>query len=408
MPVFQYEALTETGRTRKGVLEGNSPQHVRDQLRGMGFTPLAVGEETEKKSSSSGSFFSFLSKRKKISTTTLSLFTYQLGTLLSAGLPIEVALMNIAEQMDASYFKTVLLGVHQKVMEGNSLGKSMDDFPDVFPKLYRATITAGEKSGKMDLIVDRLASFMDAQEGIKQKIKHATIYPGLLTLVSLAIVTFLLTYAMPKITAVFQETGQALPDITLFLLSLSAAIKTYGLYVLAIIIVGVIIFKRMLRSYSFKFRVHQFLLKVPVIKNAIVVINGARFLRTFGILFGAGVPVLDAMNSANSVVTLLPMQEAIKDAVKQVGEGKSISQTLFLTGYFTKLTTQLIASGEAIGKMELMLEKTAAYQEQNMMRWITTALALFEPAMILTMGMIVLFIVMAILLPIFDMNQFFK
>jgi general secretion pathway protein F len=233
------------------------------------------------------------------------------------------------------------------------------------------------------------------------------VYPALLTIVSTAIIVFLLTYAMPKITKTFTDSGQALPMLTALLLQFSSGLKKYGIYILGLVFLGVLGFKRSLKSDQFRFRVHLFLLKIPILKSAITIINAARFARTFGILFAAGVPVAQAMQTANSIITLLPMKAAIKEAIEHVTEGVSIHQALYQTGFFTKMSTQLIASGETSGKLEIMLEKTAAYQEQQVLRWITTILSLFEPIMILFMGIVVLFIVLAILLPIFQMNDFF-
>lgn len=406
MAVFHYVSVDSSGRSKKGVLEGDSPVQIRQHLREMGLTPIEIKPAGEKKFLSKG--VSFFSRKESVSASALSLLTYQFGTLLSAGLPVEGALLNMAEQMEKTPLKTVLLNVRARVLEGHSLAYGMDEYPHIFPKLYRATIAAGEKSGQLDNIINRLSIYLESQSTIKQKVQQALIYPILLTIVSISIVIFLLTYAMPRIVSVFQETGQALPDLTRMLLAFSSGLRSYGLYILFLIIIIVIGFRHMLKRRHFQYSVHEFLLRVPILNNTLKIVNAARFARTFGILFAAGVPVIEAMHAANSIITLLPMHDAVEKGIISVGEGMSIHKALQQTGYFSLLTTQLIASGETSGKLEVMLEKTAAYQEQNVVRWISTALSLFEPFMILLMGVIVLFIVLAILLPIFELNQFMR
>jgi general secretion pathway protein F len=402
MTVFNYVCVDANGGRHQGVLEGGSSNQVREQLHAMDLIPIEISEAVKKIQTDR-----YVSARKyKISSSELSLITYQLSILLSAGLQLEAALLSIVEQIEKKQLKTIISEIRLFVLEGNSLANGLDAFPDQFPKLYRATISAGEQSGQLEAVMIRLAAYLDQQQAIRNKIQQAMIYPGLLTVVSLIIITFLLTYAMPKITAVFNESGQTLPEITIILLALSEAIKSYGLYVLLILICVIIGFIKMLKQHGFRYRTHQFLLKIPLLNKTIIIINTARFSRTLGILFTASVQVLEAMQIANSVITLLPMHEAVSQAIIRVGEGMSIHQALLQTGYFSKLSTQLMASGETSGKLEMMLEKSADFQEQYLVRWMNTVLSLFEPIMILLMGIFVLFIALAILLPIFEMNQF--
>ncbi len=405
MAIFSYVSVDGKGNTKKGILDGDSAQHIRQQLQDMNLTLIELTPLKDKNQQDHHPW-SF-SKKARVSTSTLSVLTFQLGTLLTAGLTIVAALQNIAEEMENTRLKTVLLTVRTRILEGHTLAYGMNEFPEVFPDLYRATIAAGDKSGHLDDVINKLALNLDQEEHIRQKIQQAMIYPALLTFVSFTIIFFLLTYAMPKITQTFIESGQTLPAVTSVLLAFSRGLKTYGIYVLIFIFLMIMGFKHFLKSDKFRFRYQLFLLKIPILNKAITITNAARFARTFGILFAAGVPVSQAMQTANSIITLLPMKAAIKHAITQVTEGLSIHQALSQTGYFTKMSTQLIASGETSGKLELMLEKTAAYQEQQVIRWTTTILALFEPVMILFMGIVVLFIVLAILLPIFQLNEFF-
>lgn len=404
MPVFNYVSVDEQGNTRKGVLDGNSEQEVQTNLQKMNLIPLEITQAEGGKSS--GKKWRLFGE-KKVSSNTLAMMTLQLGTLLTAGLTVEASLLNIAEQMDKTNLKSILLNVRLRVLEGHTLAYGMGEYPEVFPSLYRATIAAGEKTGQLDSIINRLANYLEQQNLIKGKITQALIYPALLMFVSFAIITFLITYAMPKITNVFIESGQALPTSTAILLGASDILRAYGIYIVLFIIAAIIIFRRKLKDDSFRCKVQLLLLKIPVLNSTIKIINAARFSRTFGILFAAGVPVLESMHTANTTVNLLPMRQAIDKATGYVVEGVSVSQALAETGYFSKVSTQLLASGESSGKLDIMLEKTAMYQEKQVEKWITTTLALFEPIMILFMGVMVLFIVLAMLLPIFQMNDFF-
>jgi len=405
MPLFKYIATDMEGHTHKGILDSDSAQQVRLRLHELGLLPIDI-IEIEKKGSYSWPLFRFLKNR--VSLADLSLFTFQLGTLLSAGLSLESALDNIAQQIDKPPLNTVLLKVRSLVLEGHTLAYSMNEFPDIFPKLYQATIASGEQAGNLDYIVNKLGAYLEQQENMRQKIIQALVYPALLTLVSLLIIGFLLSYTMPKILAIFQDTGQPLPEITLVLLSLSNILKTKGCYFLILLFVGLAFFKKMLKLPKFREQIHLLLLKLPLINTTLLTINAARFFRTLGILLAATVPILDAMRNANNTISLIPMHAAVEKALFQVGEGSSLHQALLQTGYFSKLSTQLIASGEASGKLEIMLEKTANYQDKNTIRRIDMALSLFEPLTILFMGLVVLFIVLATLLPIFEMNQFFS
>lgn len=404
MAVFKYIATDQQGNTTKGVLEGDSATQIRQQLRDLGKIPIEVTLSTERKNNNK-SHFSFTLKQK-IPAPALAMLTFQFATLINAGLPIEEALLNLAEQSEKNYMKSILLGVHAKIVEGHSIATAMADYPRTFSNLYRASVAAGERSGQLGNVLQRLADYLERQQAVQAKIQNAVIYPAILTVVSISVVTFLLAYVVPKIVNVFINTGQALPTITTMLLAISAFVGSYGWLVALIIIASLIILRQMLHNVLFKTQFQLFLLKIPVIGHTLREINTARFARTFGILFAASVPVLEAMHAANSIVKLLPMQNAIELAINKVREGAPINRALQDTHYFSLLTVRLVAAGEMTGRLEQMLEKSADYQERVVAQKIDVALALFEPGMILLMGMIVLFIVLAIMLPIFEINQF--
>lgn len=405
MAVYNYIAVNDKGKTQKGILEGDSSSHIREILKERGLIPIVISASNQVQTEKTSPWEYLTKRRRSVSIANVSVMTYQFATLLSAGLPVEATLANIAAELDNATLKQVLLSVRGRVLEGHTLAYGMREFPAVFPKLYVASVEVGEKTGQLDRVLTRLADYYEKQRAVQEKIFAAMVYPTLLTLVAGAVVVFLLAYVIPQVTNVFTQTGQTLPTVTIVLLAISHWLQAYGLYALLIFLGALIAFRYALSYPHFRFRYHAFLLSLPVVSKTITAIQAARFLRTFGILFAAGVPVIDAMTSSNSIVTLLPMQDAIQVAIKQVGEGKSIHQSLQQTGYFSSLSTQLIASGETGGELEMMLEKAAGFQEQNTAHKLGTALALFEPILILAMGSIVLFIVLAVLLPIFEMNQ---
>jgi general secretion pathway protein F len=335
----------------------------------------------------------------------LTLLTQQLATLLEAGLPLDECLQGVIEQTEKSHVKQILTGVRAKIIEGHTLAYAMEQFPSSFPELYCATIAAGEQTGKLHVVLNRLAEYAENQQLMRQKISQALIYPTLMTLVSIGIVSFLLIYVVPKIIHVFTDSGQALPAATQILIAASSFLGDYGLYMLVAIVAGLIIFFRMLKKEWFKYKWHKLLLRLPLFGYAIRTINTARYARTFGILFAAGVSVLEAMKVAAKLITNLPMRKSIGEAGNRVKEGSNINLSLKQTNYFPPMSIHLIASGENSGTLGHMLEKTANSQERDVSRLIETILNLFEPLIILVMGSIVLFIVLAILLPIFQLDQ---
>ena len=402
MPVYKYVGVDKYGKEQHGMLEGDSPAQIRHLLRQQDLIPLDVALTITHKQSPISSFFVF---RRRLSAQDLAMITYQFSTLLNAGMPIEESLLNLAQQTEKSHIKAIILGVHGKIVEGYSLAKSLEEFPAAFSKLYCSSVAAGEKSGQLGEVLERLANYLERQQEVQQQVQQALIYPILLTVVSISIVTFLLTYVVPKIVAVFASTGQSLPTLTKILLAISAGVQHYGLLAAFIILILGYLIYQLLKRPRFKRLYHHFLLRIPVLGPTVQEVNTSRFARTFGMLFAASVPVLEAMRAANQIVKILPMHEAIDRTIKQVREGVAIHRALQETGYFSVLTIRLIASGEMSGKLETMLTKAADYQERMVSRKINITLALFEPAMIMLMGTIVLFIVLAIMLPIFEINQ---
>ncbi|MEW6353109.1 MAG: type II secretion system inner membrane protein GspF [Pseudomonadota bacterium] len=406
MGAFEFTALDNTGRNRKGVLEGDSPRQIRGQLRDKGWTPLSV-EEVRKREARAGGGLQF-SFRRGVSATDLALLTRQLATLVRAGLPIEESLGAVSQQTERPRLKSMLLAVRARVLEGHSLATALGDFPAVFPDLYRATVAAGEQSGYLDVVLERLADYTESRQQLRQKVTLALIYPTMLTAVAILVVTALLAYVVPQVVQVFENIGQQLPLLTRVLIALSDFIRTYGLLVLfALVILGVV-FAFMMRREGPRYRFHQLLLRLPLISRLIRGLNAARFARTFSILTASSVPVLEGLRISAQVLSNLPMRAAVQEAAGRVREGASLNAALQRSGYFPPMTIHLIASGESSGNLESMLERAAQTQEREMETLMAALVGLFEPFLILTMAGIVLFIVVAILLPIFDLNQLVK
>ena len=340
-----------------------------------------------------------------MSTLDLALLTRQLATLLRAGLPLEEALLAVSEQTEKARLKSIVLGVRAKVLEGHTLAAGLEDFPNAFPNVYRATVSAGEQAGKLDSVLERLAEYTESRHGLRQKISHAMVYPIVLTALALGIIVLMLIYVVPKVVGVFETTGQELPVLTRALIALSEFLQNWWFAVAAAIVLIVLGVQRILRNEPARRRVHWWLLRWPVIGRVIRGLNTARFTRTLSILTSSGVPVLEALRISATVVENLPMRAAIQDAALRVSEGGAIGRSLAQSRLFPPMSIHLIGSGEASGELDRMLERAATHQENEMDSLIGTMLSVLEPALIIAMGVMVLAIVMAILLPIFQINQ---
>lgn len=399
MAAFEYTAVDARGKQHKGLLEGDTAKGIRQVLRERGLTPLSVNEVREKATSGG------LSLSRGFSSAELALFTRQLATLVRSGLPLEEALAAVSEQTDSGRVKRTALGVRARVMEGQTLANAMGEFPAAFNTLYVSTISAGEHSGHLDNILERLADYVEARQQMQQKIVLASFYPAILTFVALAVVIILLATVVPKIVGVFDSMNQELPPLTTGLIAVSDFLAQYGL-LLGLGIVGfAVVWVLLMRNPAFAWRVHRNRLRWPLIGRLIRGINTARFTRTLSILSGSGVPVLDALSISEQVVTNLPMRDAIHDAARRVREGEPISRSLARSKLFPPITLHLLASGESSGKLDDMLDRAAQNQEREVETTIATVLGVFEPLLILSMGGFVLMIVLAILLPIFNLNQ---
>ena len=401
MGAFEYTAVDAGGKERRGILEGDTARQVRQLLRERQLLPLTVTEAAVREATRQQSF----TLRPTMSSNDLALVTRQLATLVQSSMPLEEALLAVSEQTESPRVKSVLIGVRSKVMEGHTLADGFADFPKAFPEIYRATVSAGEQSGHLDAVLERLADYTEGRQVLRQKIQHAMIYPVVLTVLALLIVSGMLVYVVPKVVGVFSNTGRELPGLTVFLIGLSTFLRNYGLILVLAIIGAAFAARRALRQPGPRRWRDALLLRIPLVAKLVRGSNTAQFTRTFSILTGSGVPVLEALRISAEVVTNVPMREAVEDAAARVREGAPIGKSLAIGGYFPPLCVHLISSGEASGKLEAMLGRAAANQEREMDGLIAALLGILEPALIVTMGIIVLIIVLAILLPIFELNQ---
>ncbi|MGH8494637.1 MAG: type II secretion system inner membrane protein GspF [Gammaproteobacteria bacterium] len=402
MGAFEYTAVDTGGKERKGVLEGDTARQVRQMLRDRSLLPLQVTEVAQREAKRQTTGVSF---RRGIAAMDLALITRQLATLVRSGLPLEEALLAVGEQSEKPRLQSILLGVRSRVMEGHTLADGLGDFPQAFPEIFRATVAAGEQSGHLDAVLERLADYTEGRQVLRQKVTNALVYPVILTLLALLIVSGLLVYVVPKVVGVFEDTGSELPMLTRALIGLSDFLRAYGGYLLVLTGGGVWIARRVLKHEEPRRRWHRFLLRVPLVGRLTRGVNTARFTRTFSILAGSGVPVLESLRIAGAVVTNVPMRDAVTEAALRVREGAPIGKSLAATKVFPPMTIHLISSGEASGELDTMLGRAAINQEREMDGLIAALLGILEPALIIAMGVVVLVIVIAILLPIFRLNE---
>jgi general secretion pathway protein F len=349
MGAFEYTALDNGGKERKGVLEGDTPRHIRQLLREKQLLPVTVNEVAQKEAKRQRSF----SLGRGVSTGELSLFTRQLATLVRAGLPLEESLLAVSQQTEKPRIQSIILGVRASVMEGHPLADGLAKFPRVFPEIYRSTVAAGEQSGKLDGILERLADYTEGREQIRQKILAAMLYPIVLSIMCFAIVCGLMVYVVPKVVAVFESAKGKLPLITQILIATSDFVRNYGIYMLI-------------------------------------------------------AAMLEALRISGEVVTNLPMRDAVAEAAARVREGAAIGRSLGVSKLFPPMTIHLISSGESSGELESMLERAAISQERELDGLLAGMVGLLGPMLIVAMGGFVMAIVFAMLLPIFEMNQLIK
>ncbi len=413
MPGFRYTAYDLDGREQRGVLESDSPRLARAQLREKGLFPLDVTQIEAANDRDAGGL---RRRRARLSTADLARITRQLATLLGAGLTIEQTFNAIIEQAESESERQLLAGIRGAVLEGKSLGEALASYPDTFNDLFRTLVTAGETSGKLPDVLLRLADYVEDQQAIRQKLIVAMIYPAIVMTVCILVVTGLMVYVVPQIIGVFSATKQTLPFMTRALMALSKFIEYTGVFWVIAGVAGFFAARAALKRDAVRRRWHTFLLRVPLLGRMIRSKESAQLAATLSILVGSGVPVLTALQAGAGVVGNLPMREALERATVAVREGSGLSRALMAQqtpqagsksrpALFPPVMVHLIASGEASGRLTQTLDAAARQQQRDVETRTAAFAAIIEPAMILIMGVIVLAIVLAVLLPIFELNQ---
>ncbi len=402
MAAFEYVALNERGREEKGVLEADGMRQVRQLLRDRGLAPLSVSTSVEAKESTSSLRTWF---RPSLGVKDRALITRQLATLIAAALPVEEALLAVSQQSEKRSQQGMLIAIRSKVMEGFSLTDSLADYPRAFPDLYRATVAAGEATGHLDLILIRLAEFTESQQLARQKIQQAMVYPIILFTLTVLILAGLLGYVVPDIVKVFRDSEQELPGLTSGLIAVSDFLQYNFLWITLLVVVVVVLIRQMLTVESIRLSFDRRLLHIPLVAKMSRGFNTAQFASTLSILNSSGVPLVDAMRISGQVLSNSWLREKVTEATVKVTEGTSLKVALDQSGYFPPMMLHMIASGEASGELDDMLARTADHMQQDVESLTGILLSLFGPIMLLIMGGAVFTIVMAILLPIMNLNQ---
>ncbi|WP_199154400.1 type II secretion system inner membrane protein GspF [Chromobacterium sp. ASV23] len=400
MAAFKYTAYDAAGKEQSGLLEADSARAARVQLRERGLLPVTVDSVNAKTGGAASNVL-----RRGLPRAELVMITEQLSTLLNAGLTLEKALTAVTEQAENPRSRTVLAALRSDILEGKSFAQALSAAPGVFSPLYRSLVQAGEQSGHLDMVMARLAEYLDKRQNTQQKVTLALAYPAVVTLVAILVVAGLMSYVVPQVVSVFAQTKQTLPFLTRALMACSDFLRQWGVVLLIAIIAAVFLAVRAWRAPALKRRFHERVLKLPVFGRLFRALNTARMASTLSILVGSGVPLLTALETARGLMSMLPMQDAVADAMNKVREGISLSRALNASKKFPPVLIHLISSGEASGTLSHMLDRAAQQQEQEVERKLATFTTLMEPLLILVMGGMVLLIVLAIMMPIIDMNQ---
>ena len=400
MPAFRYEAADAAGKTDKGVIEADSARQARTLLRARGLTPLLVDVLGAQATKRSGSSFG-----KRLSAQENALVTRQLASLLVAGLPLDEALAALADQAERAYVGELLAAIRAEVVGGSSLSVALAQHPKDFPDIYRALVSAGEHSGNLGLVLSRLADYIESRNALTSKIKLAFTYPAIVTVVAFAIVIFLLSYVVPQVVSVFANTKQKLPTLTIIMLWLSDFVRNWGwLAAIVLVAIGALI-RNLLKQPALRLSWHKWLLTAPLFGKLVRGYNTARFASTLAILTSAGVPILRGLQAAGETLNNVALKTNVEDASTRVREGTSLARALAAQNQFPPVLVHLIRSGEATGNLPAMLERAAQGEAQELERRTLFLTGLLEPALILTMGVVVLLIVLAVLMPIIEINQ---
>ncbi|AUI85032.1 type II secretion system protein GspF [Vibrio azureus] len=401
MAAFEYKALDATGKKKKGTIEGDNARQVRQRLKEQGLTPVEVVEVKAKaaKSSTSTGF------KRGLKTSELALITRQLSTLVQSGMPLEECLKAVSEQAEKPRIRTMMAAVRSKVTEGYPLAESLGDYPHVFDELYLSMVSAGEKSGHLDAILERLADYVENRQKMRSKLQQALIYPVVLVVFSIGIVALLLSSVVPKMIEPILQMGQELPQLTQILLAASDFVQEWGLLIFSVVVVGLYGLKLALQKPDFRLAWDRKLLSLPIIGKISKGLNTARFARTLSICTSSAIPILEGMKVAVDVMSNRFVKQQVLAAADNVREGASLRKALEQTRLFPPMMLHMISSGEQSGELESMLTRAADNQDQSFESTVNIALGVFTPLLIAIMAGLVLFIVLATLMPMLEMNN---
>jgi general secretion pathway protein F len=403
MPAFRYEAMDVAGATRKGVVNADSARAARSDLRAQGMVPIAVdaiAAQIDELGQARRSAFG-----DRLSTTELALFTRQLASLLEASLPLEQAFTALLEQAERSYMRDLVASIRSEVMGGASLSDALSHHPRDFADIYRALVASGEQIGQLARVLSRLADYIERRNALVQKVRLAFTYPAIVTVVAFSIVIFLLAYVVPQIVSVFASTKQKLPLLTVIMLAISDFVRAWG-WLVALVVAGAsFAWHIALKNPDIKYRWHRWLLTAPLYGKFERSLNTARFASTLAITTGSGVPILRALQTSRDTLSNVAMREQVEEATASVREGVGLARALSAHKHFPPMLIHMIRAGEVTGELPAMLERASNAQEQDLERRALTIAGLLEPALILAMGVVVLLIVLAVLMPIIEINQ---
>jgi general secretion pathway protein F len=403
VPAFRYEAVDTAGGTKKGVVNADSARAARADLRSQGLVPIAVDAIAAQLDAAGQTRARAFGDH--LSTNELALFTRQLASLLEASLPLEQAFSALLEQAERTYVRDLIASIRSEVMGGASLSDALSRHPRDFADIYRALVSSGEQIGQLSRVLSRLADYIERRNSLVQKVKLAFTYPAIVTVVAFAIVIFLLTYVVPQIVSVFANTKQKLPFLTVMMLAISDFVRNYG-WIVALIVIGLYFaWRAALKDPAIKMRWHTWLLNAPLYGKFERSLNTARFASTLAITTGSGVPILRALQTSRDTLSNVAMREQVEDAANSVREGVGLARALSAHKHFPPMLIHMIRAGEVTGELPAMLDRAANAQEQDLERRALTIAGLLEPALILAMGVVVLLIVLAVLMPIIEINQ---
>jgi len=414
MAAFSYTAINPAGKTIKGVIEGDSERQVRAQLRGQQLRPLTVtttrepkakaGEKPTKASAKCGFSLGGLFT-PKLNIKERALVTRQLASLLQSGLPLDESLNTAAKQSQRPAVQSILLSIRSRVIEGHSLAQAFSEHPKSFDAMYRSMVRAGESSGYLGQVLEQLAEYIERNQYTANKLKMALIYPMVLLVVSVSVVGILMVFVVPDLVEVFQQNERTLPLITRILIATSDVLSNWGWLILLVLAGSITGFQYLIRHPERRRAWHRFLIRTPIVKDIILLADSSRFAGTLSLLVESGVPLLQALRIATQVLGNSELQHACSDVSRVVQEGGSLNKALRQAGWFPPLLVQMTASGEANGTLDRQLKHCATNQERELEMKLTTTMGIFEPAIVVLMGGAIAMIMMAILLPIFEMNK---